>query len=199
MNYALRSSTITVIFVLVALLWMFPLQHIITYPFVFLFFGVIMGSAWFGSLLAGFLAVVLSSLLIVFFIPPFYSMSIARESQRFFAAFVLCAIAITVVSSARKSAERAIREAGDLLEEKVHERTSALKRSNGEIQKLLKVQEKLARFSHTLSMAEMAASIAYELNQPLTAVVTQTYACREWLRSEPANIELASSIGWNWC
>ena len=39
--------------------------------------------------------------------------------------------------------------------------------------------------SRTLSMAEMAASIAHELNQPLTAVVTHAYACREWLRSEP--------------
>ena len=39
----------------------------------------------------------------------------------------------------------------------------------------------------------MAASIAHELNQPLTAVVTHAYACREWLRSEPANLEKASA------
>src|SRR5450631_2894671 len=44
-----------------------------------------------------------------------------------------------------------------------------------------------------MSMAEMAASIAHELNQPLTAVVTHAYACREWLRSDPANFEKASA------
>jgi C4-dicarboxylate-specific signal transduction histidine kinase len=44
-----------------------------------------------------------------------------------------------------------------------------------------------------LGMAEMAASIAHELNQPLTAVVTHAYACREWLRAQPANVDKASS------
>ena len=42
-------------------------------------------------------------------------------------------------------------------------------------------------------MAEMAASIAHELNQPLTAVVTHAYACREWLQSSPANLEKAAA------
>jgi len=32
-----------------------------------------------------------------------------------------------------------------------------------------------------------------ELNQPLTAVMTHAYACREWLRSKPANLEKASA------
>ncbi len=42
-------------------------------------------------------------------------------------------------------------------------------------------------------MAEMAASIAHELNQPLTAVVTHAYACREWLREDALNISKALS------
>jgi C4-dicarboxylate-specific signal transduction histidine kinase len=54
-------------------------------------------------------------------------------------------------------------------------------------------QENLSQLTHTLGMAEMAASIAHELNQPLTAVVTHAYACREWLQSRPANLEKASS------
>ena len=48
-------------------------------------------------------------------------------------------------------------------------------------QNLVLAQEDLSRLSRTMSMAEMAASIAHELNQPLTAVVTHAYACREWL------------------
>src|SRR3984957_10090272 len=135
MEYALKPCAIAVCFVLVALIWTFPLQHVIAYPFVFLFFGAIMGSAWFGGATAGFMAVVLSSIFIgYFFIPPFFSISIAKESQSFFAAFILCAIAITVVSSARKRAESAVRNARDELDLKVQERTAELVRSNLEIQ-----------------------------------------------------------------
>jgi hypothetical protein len=243
-------------------------------------------------------------------------MTVAKESQSFLTAFIVCAIAIMVVSSARKRSEGAIRSTRDQLEAKVQERTSELQRSNLEIQEserqlrllteaipqqiwrtdtagvieycnqhlieyigkpieqlrdgaffnilhpedellfrsgwrralesgakfevearvrgadgiyrwflvrsipqrsgqgeivrwygihidieeqhraqqdLALAQEELSRLSHTLSMAEMAASIAHELNQPLTAVVTHAYACREWLRSRPANLEKASS------
>jgi len=317
MEHCVRPGAIAGCFVLVALLWTFPLQHVITYPFVFLFFGATLGSAWFGGIVAGFVAVVLSSFLVTyFFVPPLFSMSVQKESQSFLAAFILCAIAITVVSSARKRAENAIRNARDQLEAKVEERTAELKRSNMEIQEserqlrllteaipqqiwradsfghieycnhhlrdyvgrkidelrgdaffsilhpedqalfhygwnaalasggrfevearvrgadgayrwflvrsipqhsedskitrwygihidiqeqrsaqqgLVQAQEELARLSRTLSMAEMAASIAHELNQPLTAVVTHAYACREWLRSQPANLEKASA------
>ena len=132
---ALRPVAFAIIFVLVALLWTFPLQHVIAYPFVFLFFGAVMGSAWFGGMVAGFVAVALSSLLVgYFFIPPLYSMTIAKGSQSFFTAFILCAIAITVVSSARKRAETVVRTARDELEERVKERTAELEQSNREIQ-----------------------------------------------------------------
>src|SRR5579863_1650035 len=130
-DYALKPCAIASVFVLVALLWTFPLQHVIAYPFVFLFFGAVMGSAWFGGFIGGFAAVVLSSWLITyFFIPPLYSMTVAKGSQSFLTAFILCAIAITVVSSARKRSENAIRDARDQLEEKVRERTAELEQSN---------------------------------------------------------------------
>ena len=265
----------------------------------------------------GIFAVILSSLLVgYFFIPPLYSMSIAKESRSFFTAFILCAIAITVVSSARKRAESAVRTARDELEVRVKERTAELEQSNRETQEserqlrqlteaipqqiwradasgnveycnghllaylgrptallqgesffnifhavdepmvrqawraalesknsfeaearvrnasgsyrwflvravpqlagdgavarwygihidieeqrraqqsLAEAQEEQSRISHLLSMAEMAASIAHELNQPLTAVVTHAYACREWLREDGLNIAKASA------
>jgi PAS domain S-box-containing protein len=317
LEYALKPSAIAGSFVLVALLWTFPLQRVIAYPFVFLFFGAIMGSAWFGGVIAGIMAVVLSSLVITyFFVPPFYSMTVAKDSQSFLTAFIVCAIAITVVSSARKRSETAVRNARDQMEAKVLERTAELQQSNLEIQEserqlrllteaipqqiwrtdaagrieycnndlriytgrtmeslsdemffqifhpedeplfrqewraallrgskfevearvraangayrwflvrstpqraedqrverwygihieveqqhraqqsLLQAQEDLSHLSRTLSMAEMAASIAHELNQPLTAVVTHAYACREWLHCVPPNLEKASA------
>lgn len=42
-------------------------------------------------------------------------------------------------------------------------------------------------------MAEMAASIAHELNQPLAALITDASACRRWLQSAPANLEKATA------
>jgi len=317
MDYAVRPCAIASFFVFVAFLWTMPLQHVIAYPFVFLFFGAIMGSAWFGGMIAGFVAVALSSLFVTyFFVPPLYSMHVAKESQSFFAAFILCSIAITVVSSSRKRAESAIRIARDQLEAKVQERTAELQRSNLDIkeserqlrilteaipqqiwrtdpqgrieycnhhlcdylgqrteelkgeaffnvihpednalfrqgwqaalktgdrfeiearvraasggyrwflvrsisqrredgriarwygihidiqqqhraqQNLVQAQDDLARMQRSLSMAEMAASIAHELNQPLTALVTHASACREWLQAKPANLEKVSA------
>jgi PAS domain S-box-containing protein len=314
-GYGLKPCAIALCFVLVALLWTFPLQRVIAYPFVFLFFAAIMGSAWFGGAVAGFMAVVLSSVFITyFFIPPFYSITVAKGSQSFLAAFILSAIAIAIVSSARKRAESLVRIARDQLEVRVQERTAELVRSNLEIQEsvrqlrmlteaipqqiwqadtagrieycnqnlldyvgasgtslcgeplleflheedaplfrreweaalaagaafetearvrgadrryrwflirgiphrfddgqiarwygihidieerrgsqqlLFSAQSDLSRFSRSISLAEMAASIAHELNQPLTALVTYASACRRWLQAEPANLSRA--------
>jgi len=54
-----------------------------------------------------------------------------------------------------------------------------------------------ARWSRTLSMAEMAASIAHEIKQPLTALIAQAHACRRWLRAEPMNPEKATHAAEN--
>jgi PAS domain S-box-containing protein len=52
-------------------------------------------------------------------------------------------------------------------------------------------QEKLARASQAASLAELSASIAHEVNQPLAAVVANSHACQRWLTAEPPNIERA--------
>ena len=52
-------------------------------------------------------------------------------------------------------------------------------------------QERLARASQAASLAELSASIAHEVNQPLAAVVANSHACKRWLMAEPPNIERA--------
>ena len=52
-------------------------------------------------------------------------------------------------------------------------------------------QERLARASQEASLAELSASIAHEVNQPLAAVVANSYACQRWLRSDPPNLDRA--------
>ncbi len=308
----LRSVALSAVFVLAALLYTFPLQRVIAYPFVFLFFAAVIASAWFGGLVAGALAVCFSSLLVTyFFVPPANSFTVAKESRTFLAAYILCAIAVAVVSFARRRAESAVLRARDELEARVRERTAQLEQSNrdirererqlralteaipqqiwrasadgrvdylnqhlrdylgpaaddplsalhrddaplvhqawsaslasgspfeiearvrsasgdfrwfllrslpqrdaaGEIvrwygihididaqrraqQSLVRAQDDLARLSRTLSLAEMAAAIAHQLNQPLTAVVTHAHACRKWLAAQPPNLVKATA------
>jgi len=52
-------------------------------------------------------------------------------------------------------------------------------------------QARLARASQAASLAELSASIAHEVNQPLAAVVANSHACQRWLKAEPPNIERA--------
>lgn len=52
-------------------------------------------------------------------------------------------------------------------------------------------QERLARASQAASLAELSASIAHEVNQPLAAIVANSNACHRWLSAEPPNVERA--------
>jgi len=58
-------------------------------------------------------------------------------------------------------------------------------------QELQLAQERLARASQAASLAELSASIAHEVNQPLAAIVANSHACHRWLSAEPANIDRA--------
>jgi C4-dicarboxylate-specific signal transduction histidine kinase len=50
---------------------------------------------------------------------------------------------------------------------------------------------KLARASRIATVAELSASIAHELNQPLTAVISNAQAARRWLSNRPRNFSEA--------
>ncbi|WFU49846.1 MASE1 domain-containing protein (plasmid) [Sinorhizobium terangae] len=52
-------------------------------------------------------------------------------------------------------------------------------------------QENLARASQAASLAELSASIAHEVNQPLAAIVANSHACQRWLTADPPNMERA--------
>jgi PAS domain S-box-containing protein len=90
----------------------------------------------------------------------------------------------------------------------VETRTAAMKNVEGEIvqwngicfeiedqvraqEALTLTQERLARAAQAASLAELSASIAHEVNQPLAAVVANSHACQRWLTSDPPNLERA--------
>lgn len=316
-DYCVKPAATAGFFVLVALLWTFPLQHLTAYPFIFLFLGAIIGSAWFGGVIAGAFAIVASYVVIAFlFIPPLYSMTIGEPFRPYDAAYLACGTVCIVVSGIRKHSERVIRGAKDDLEATVEERTAELRRSNRELlererqlklltesihqqiwsadangrieycnrdlldyagkrldelegeaffdifyppdastfrdnweaarssiapfelqarvraangghrlflirgipqrnsegeiarwygvhidiedkqraqQRRQRAQEDLSRSNRNITLAEMAATIAHQLNQPLAALSTDASACQHWIKSEPPNLERANA------
>ena len=56
---------------------------------------------------------------------------------------------------------------------------------------LRETSDKLAKATQAASLAELSASIAHEVNQPLAAIVANSHACQRWLSAEPANVERA--------
>ncbi|MQU92851.1 MASE1 domain-containing protein [Sinorhizobium meliloti] len=56
---------------------------------------------------------------------------------------------------------------------------------------LRQASDKLAQAAQAASLAELSASIAHEVNQPLAAIVANSHACQRWLMAEPPNLERA--------
>jgi len=64
--------------------------------------------------------------------------------------------------------------------------------SHAQVQ-LQKAQHQLELATRAASLAELSASIAHEINQPLVAVVTNSSATEKWLEATPPNFERAKS------
>jgi signal transduction histidine kinase len=81
----------------------------------------------------------------------------------------------------RRRAEEEVRKAHDQLEMKVMERTAELQRTMAE----------LTHMNRLATAGVLLASIAHEINQPLTGIVVQAGAARQWLASSAPGIEKA--------
>jgi C4-dicarboxylate-specific signal transduction histidine kinase len=104
--------------------------------------------------------------------------------------------------SERLQVEEALEKARADLETKVQQRTAELARANLELRSeiaerqraedaLQKSQAELAHATRVMTMGELTASIAHEVNQPLAAVVTNGSACLRWLAGPKPNLEEA--------
>ncbi len=54
-------------------------------------------------------------------------------------------------------------------------------------------QRNLAKASQAASLAELTASIAHEIGQPLAAMIASSDACQQWLQAIPPNLERAQT------
>ena len=87
---------------------------------------------------------------------------------------------INLAIAAKQRAERARREA-------IEDRQAAR-------QALHKVEQRLARAAQIATLGEASASIAHEINQPLTAIIANAHTCFESLSNDPTDGNEARSL-----
>src|SRR5260370_21131162 len=58
-------------------------------------------------------------------------------------------------------------------------------------EELRNTQAEFARITRVVTMGELTASIAHEVNQPLGAMVTSAAACARWLAAKPPQMDKA--------
>jgi C4-dicarboxylate-specific signal transduction histidine kinase len=188
---AVLRHVVAVVSVTVAVILAQVLEHYWqSTPFVSLFFCAIMLSAWFGGFRPGFLAVALSVLAFdYYFLPPTHSLfPNLNELPRLFL-FAVAALIVGLLSAAQRSASESLRQARDSLALKVQELERAIVERNQTQHALEKSQSDLAHISRLTTMGELTASIAHEVNQPLTAVVNNANACLDLLPNGALHLE----------
>ncbi len=138
-----------------------------------------------------------------FFTPPVFSLELSDPLDIVaLVVFLGTALLITRLMSQRRRAEEALQSVLGELEVKVQQRTAELARANDELraeikerqraeEALQKAQTELAHVSRVMTLGELTASIAHEVNQPLAAVVTNAQAGLRWLALETPRLDEA--------
>ena len=157
---SIRSYAVAVLAPAVALgIARWPIVHLESAP-VSLFLCAVMLSAWLGGVGPGLLATVLSAAAFAYyFVNPF-------EMPRF-VVFVLAAVLVGSLSAAQRRSMHSLRKAEETLRE---------------------TQAALAHVTRVMTMGELTASIAHEVNQPLAGIVINGNACLRWLAGESPNL-----------
>ena len=165
---SLRNYTVAVVSVAVALgIMRLPIVHL-QGAIVSLFLCAVMLSAWLGGVGPGLLAAGLSAAAFAYyFLSPVHSLIVAAEETPRFVIFVLAAILVGSLSAAQRSSMQSLRKAEETLRE---------------------TQAALAHVTRVMTMGELAASIAHEVNQPLAGIVINGNACLRWLAGESPNL-----------
>jgi C4-dicarboxylate-specific signal transduction histidine kinase len=138
--------------------------------------------------------------IMVHYVHPGYTVKLGLGYLPPLVVFSLSALFVSWITARQQRAEQALRQVRDGLELTVQERTAALRRTNAELQAeiserqqaeeaLRQTQAELVRVTRVMTMGELTASIAHEVNQPLAAVIANGQACLRWLARQTPNLE----------
>jgi C4-dicarboxylate-specific signal transduction histidine kinase len=183
------------------------------YPLSSSFLAAIAVAFWFGGTGPGVLALLLSSLAFGYIVVPYQIdlMDGSTQSVHFITIlpyliyFILVALLMSWFSFSRRSAERLLGQARSNLELKIEERTADLRQANQELRAevaerkeaedaLRTAQAELAHVARVMTVGELVASIAHEVNQPLGAIVTNGQTCVRLLSREAPDVDKAREV-----
>jgi len=194
-RYALAAALVTI-----ALAFTLALHHFEPgRPTLFMFFAATAVSAWYGGIRAGAFAAALSVPASLYFYsatmqtPTAEPIQIGLEEIFLIVCFAICAAAGNFLNVRQRSTQESLRCAHERLKQKAEQLQRLNNALQGEVSErratelaLREARAHLARVSCLTSMGELAASIAHEVNQPLTAIATNAGTCLSWL--EQANL-----------
>lgn len=173
-----------------------------------LFFASIVGSTWYGGAPSGLLATLLAAAALDFyFVPPVHTLGGKAGELSFVIQFLIPALVTCWFVKMRREAVASLQHAHDELELRVQDRTAELRAANEELRRqsavrikaeetVERMQAELAHVSRVMTLGELAASIAHEVNQPLMAVVVNGDACLQWLERDPPDLgEARAAVG----
>jgi C4-dicarboxylate-specific signal transduction histidine kinase len=166
-------------------------------PNTFFMFAAVAMVAWFFDTGPGWFAALLSSAAAYLVVmAPMGDPILAYENIFWIVTFGLCAATAGALGRRRRATQEMLMAARADLERRVDERSKSLKdafdrlktetteRSRAE-GALREARHELIRASHLASAAELTASIAHEINQPLSSVVADSEAALNWLARDP--------------
>lgn len=171
-------------------------------PWAFPFYAAIVASAWFGTG-PGFFSVILATAAVQYFwASPHFSLHVDTNDLPWFLSFVICALVSLAWSTQRRRAQQGLEaivrqrtadllQTNEALQVEIAEREAAEAERRRTEQALRDAEVELARTLRLATLAELAAAIAHEINQPLAAITANGSACVRSLGQSPPLLDNA--------